>query len=374
MKISFVLAAPGLAGGIKSNRLIAEALSRRGHDVSIYYSTGAPKRPGRWGIRSFIRRLTTWGNRPVGPGPGHLKSSSIPIHPVAARPIRSVDVSDADVTIATWWETAEWIAKWPASKGMKCYFIRHYETWGGPEDRVHATYRLPFRKLVIARWLQRLMEDKFHDSNSILVPNGVDRNQFVAEQRRRNATPVIGFMYGEAGWKGAKTAFEAIRIVQKQYPGVKVVSFGATAPESMAALPRNWQFIRQPQQNEIPEIYAQTDCWVVPSTSEGFGMPGIEAAACRCPLVSTRCGGPEDYVQEGVNGYLVPISDPTAMAEAITKVLNLSDEEWKQMSDASYRISLEFDWDRSAEILESTLLADLARSTEGEQVLAGKPK
>ena len=85
-------------------------------------------------------------------------------------------------------------------------------------------------------------------------------------------------------------------------------------------------------------------------------MPGLEAAACRCPIVSTRCGGPEDYVVDGETGFLVEVGDARGMAEAILKVVGQSEERWRKMSEASYLKSLEFDWDKSAAILEKALL------------------
>jgi len=89
-------------------------------------------------------------------------------------------------------------------------------------------------------------------------------------------------------------------------------------------------------------------------------MPGLEAAACRCPIVATQCGGPEDYVTEGVSGYLVPVGDGAAMADRVHRVLSLDEPAWQAMSEASYQNSLAFDWDRSAEHLEYVLTEALA--------------
>jgi glycosyltransferase involved in cell wall biosynthesis len=85
-------------------------------------------------------------------------------------------------------------------------------------------------------------------------------------------------------------------------------------------------------------------------------MPGLEAAACRCPLVATECGGVADFVREGVNGHLVPVGDWQAMADRIERLLTRPAVEWRRMSSASHDIAREFDWDRSAELLEAFLL------------------
>ena len=57
----------------------------------------------------------------------------------------------------------------------------------------------------------------------------------------------------------------------------------------------------------------------------------------------------------------VPIGDPVALADAVCRVLELPDDQWRMMSRASYEISKQFDWDKSAEILERALLKALQR-------------
>lgn len=47
------------------------------------------------------------------------------------------------------------------------------------------------------------------------------------------------------------------------------------------------------------------DVYVVPSHQEGLCIAAIEAMACGCPVVSTRCGGPAEFVIDGETGYLV---------------------------------------------------------------------
>ena len=58
------------------------------------------------------------------------------------------------------------------------------------------------------------------------------------------------------------------------------------------------------------------DVFVIPSFQEGLCISALEAMACGVPIVSTRCGGPEDYVISNLTGLLVD-SNPEAMARAI---------------------------------------------------------
>lgn len=360
MRITWVYPAANLSGGTKSNRLIAEAMVRRGHEVNLAYPDVTHPWPPPWRIRRFGRRLHAEVVA-LGREKHHLTSSTVNLIRVPHRPIRHEDVPDADVVIATWWETREWIEEWPDAKGMKAYFVRGHEVFSKHPDRIAATYRMPGVKLVISRWLQRVMAEEYGDPNAVLVPNGVDWSQFDSTPRGRNATPTVGMLYGRGALKGPDTALKALRLVQQQIPSLRVVAFGSQPMlrEHRALAPSGLELHVRPTQTMIPELYKRADCWVVPSTTEGFGMPGLEAAACHCPVVSTRCGGPEDYVDDGVSGHLVPVGDPHAMADAILSVLSLDNAAWRTMSEASYQMSQRFDWDRSAEILEEALLQRL---------------
>jgi glycosyltransferase involved in cell wall biosynthesis len=62
------------------------------------------------------------------------------------------------------------------------------------------------------------------------------------------------------------------------------------------------------------------DVSILCSLSEGFPNSIIEAMAAARPVIATPVGGVLDVVEEGVTGLLRPCDDPTAMAEAITRL------------------------------------------------------
>lgn len=356
LRINWIIASPNMSGGTKSNRLIAEAMHRRGHDVVMYHGRPRKRRMTIRHPRLLARHL--WAMLAMRKRQTHqLEQASIPIIPSAGRAVTVNDVRDADVTIATWWATRETIEPWPESKGIKAYFIRHHELHGGDPERVAATYRMPGVKLVIARWLQRTMEEEYGDPNSVLVPNGVAREQFDSEPREKQQVPTVGLMYSHVGWKAVDFAAEAIADAQREIPDLHVVCFGSRPrPSTTCRELKNFTYHPRPAQDTIADIYKSADMWLLPSDTEGFGMPGIEAAACHCPVIATRCGGPEDYVEDGASGHLVDVRDSVGLTEAIVRVARMPDAEWKRMSARSYAISKEFDWDHSAEILERCLV------------------
>lgn len=70
---------------------------------------------------------------------------------------------------------------------------------------------------------------------------------------------------------------------------------------------------------QLPERLQCMDVFVLPSHQEGLCIAALEAMACGCPVVSTRCGGPEEFVVNGETGLLVD-SDPEAMAAAVSTI------------------------------------------------------
>jgi glycosyltransferase involved in cell wall biosynthesis len=71
---------------------------------------------------------------------------------------------------------------------------------------------------------------------------------------------------------------------------------------------------------DLPVFYRRLDVFAIPSLQEGLAIVGIEAAACGVPVVSTRCGGPEGYVQDGVTGFLCG-HDAVALADTLARVI-----------------------------------------------------
>lgn len=72
---------------------------------------------------------------------------------------------------------------------------------------------------------------------------------------------------------------------------------------------------------QLHSFYQDLDVFVIPSHQEGFGIVGIEAMACGVPVVSTRCGGPEDFVVDHQTGFLAA-SEPDEIAQRILEIVN----------------------------------------------------
>jgi colanic acid/amylovoran biosynthesis glycosyltransferase len=68
---------------------------------------------------------------------------------------------------------------------------------------------------------------------------------------------------------------------------------------------------------------------------EGIANVVLEAMQLGTLVLSTDCGGMGEVIKDGVNGFLVPIRNPEAMAAAIQKIQELSREEKEKIIAAA---------------------------------------
>lgn len=71
----------------------------------------------------------------------------------------------------------------------------------------------------------------------------------------------------------------------------------------------------------LPRFYAAATLAAMPSWEEPFGLVALEAMAMARPVVATRAGGVPEFITDGEVGLLIPPRDPTALADAILRLL-----------------------------------------------------
>ncbi len=374
MKITFVMASGfTLVGGDRVIATHAQRLKQRGHEVFVI---SRPKyRPNlRQQMKSLLKGQG-WISEAENE-PSHFDGLDVPRRLLDHyRPVTDADVPDADVVIATWWETAEWVANLSESKGAKAYFIQHYEAFDYlPKERVAATWLLPLHKITISKWLVDLARTQYGDDNVSLVRNSVDSEKFYAPPRSRHSTPTIGMLYAATSyWKGCDISLKAFSLAAQKIPNLRLVSFGFDRPAPGLPLPPNTEYACRPAQSTLKDFYAKCDAWLFGSRSEGFGMPILEAMACRTPVIGTPTGAASELLTNGA-GILVKLEDPEDMARAIEQIIQLSDAEWQMMSDAAYAQATSYSWDDATELFEAALHTATERRKRGEFMNLAAPK
>jgi D-inositol-3-phosphate glycosyltransferase len=81
-------------------------------------------------------------------------------------------------------------------------------------------------------------------------------------------------------------------------------------------------FLGKRGQDTLPYYYSAAEVVVMPSLYESFGMVALEAMACGTPVIASEVGGLGYLVQNGITGYTIPDSEPDALCEKLSWLLN----------------------------------------------------
>jgi glycosyltransferase involved in cell wall biosynthesis len=320
----------------------ADRLAARGHDVTLVVPARSPLRAA-W--RNLRRIGPDWvaGFRP--------RVVWVPRWDAGALP-------DADVTLATAWQSAPAAAAAPARCGAKFYLVQHYESlYHGAPEVVDATYRLPLRKIVISTWLADIVRDRFGAPSDVLV-TPVDRELFHrVDVVTTTSRPRVLMLHHEYAWKGVADGLEAFRRARARVSGVRLVGFGVKGPRDRRPYD---EFHANPPQHALASVYSSCDIYLCPSWDEGLGMPPMEAMACGAALVTYDNGGSRDYARDGETALVAPRRDVDGLAQRLA--LMASDDALRARLAAAGQafVTTAFDWDRSVARLE-TLFAAAAR-------------
>jgi colanic acid/amylovoran biosynthesis glycosyltransferase len=137
-----------------------------------------------------------------------------------------------------------------------------------------------------------------------VVPSPVELPERVAEPAEPPHVLFVGRLSAEKGIHEFLAATEGL-------PRVVVGAGPVSVAESVGFVPRA----------ALGAYFERAAVVCVPSRREGYGVVAREAMAYRRPVVAAAVGGLEDAVEDGVTGILVPANDPTALREAVERLL-----------------------------------------------------
>ena len=348
MDITFLVPFKGIAGGLRVVTCYGNALIRRGHRVTVVY----PKRE-----LAFRERLRRKVRRTIHNERDHLDAFCGTL--IEAPKIAQEYLPHSDCIIATAFQTAQIAAELPERCGRKFYLIQGYEKVFAKEgEDVDATFRLPLKKIVISSWLKELVEALSGEDNIPVIPNGRDFFLSCFSGEGINRTHDVGLLYSTVPLKRTDIALEALTILRKRHPGLKIAMFGSENPD-LVQYPdfpfHDVRFQRTPTQENIRRTYLDTKVWMTASSTEGFCLPALEAISLGCPIVSSDNKGIRDIISDGVEGYIVDVGDPQTIADRVLHILE-DRERLTRMSAAALRRADAFSWEYSADKLEDVLL------------------
>lgn len=322
MKIVFILPKEGTQpiGGFKVVYEYANGLAERKHEVHVVH-TASLFAQGEAGVAR--RLLASFRYLPYAirddwkPDPWFNLHKSVRLHWIPW--LAQAFLPKADAYIATWWVTAEHLNAMHSLRGKRFYLLQHLETWSGPEKQVLETWKMPFEKIVIARWLQKIGADLGEDCH--YIPNGLDFTRFGCDRPPEQRSPArIAMLFNNhVKWKGSKDGVAAAKLLKNRHPELEFELYGVQSrPDS---LPSWMLYHQEPPQDELRRLYNRAAIFLAPSHSEGWGLPPSEAMMSGAAVVATDIGGHQEFCVHEQNALLVPAEQPERMAEAAGRLI-----------------------------------------------------
>jgi len=154
--------------------------------------------------------------------------------------------------------------------------------------------------------------------------------------------------------KDYDTLIKAFKIIKQKNPKVIFWQAGANVKINESMVKNDFYGIELKglvTADNLISLYYASDVLALSSTSESFGKVLVEANACGKPVVSTATTGAKEIIQDGENGFLVPIGDAEKLAEKIIQLLDYP-EEARRMGEKGRQIVQERFGDNLIKIIQ----------------------
>lgn len=307
MKVAFLIHRIPVSpsGGVKVIYEYANYMASKGHEVTLYYQTDSfmkrhqyiPKIVKHTIAQFFAAFFINW----------------FPLDKSIRRKLcfSSKMIKSADIIFATEIRTVDCVYNLPDEIGKKGYFIQGFEDWNYPTEYVYETYGYNMLNIVVSNWLKKIV-DKYSKTPSFLVSNCIDSKIFYNKRMKRIPHSIV-FHYRDASYKGCMYAIKAIEQLKEIYKDLTVNVISVT--KKLPAFPDYFNSYICIKPEEVADINNRSEIFMCSSIKEGFGLPGLEAMACGCILVSSTYDGVLEYAVDNYNALLVPSKDADALVE-----------------------------------------------------------
>ena len=176
-----------------------------------------------------------------------------------------------------------------------------------------------YRRIVaISERVRQQLKQYYHvpDERIVTIPNGINLARFNPRNAQSRAdvrrgfgvppdVPLVLFVGSQYRLKGLEFAIRAL-VEMKTKACLLVVGNDRTAPFKRLAeqLGVSDRVIFAGARTDLPRIYPAADAFVLPTLYETFALVCLEAMASGLPVLASPVGGIEDYLRDGVNGFI----------------------------------------------------------------------
>lgn len=343
MKINFLIIGLGINGGSRAIIELCNRLYEFGHEVNIIYPRFIKIKPLNYDLKSDEYPMLI-GSKIFHNIKGLFGIKNIrEITPIKCRLLivpylSNRYIPDADFTIATWWETCEYLQKLNKNKGHKTYFIQHFETWNNNKERVLKTYEMGFFNIANSNWVKEQIEKNTIGKTDKVILHAPNHDDFYYKKGFRKKLPIRIFaLYGSAEWKRPLWVIKACEHLSQEY----------NIMWKIAGIDEKWST------EDLRNSYNSSHIFCFPSKIEGFGMPPMEAMCCKCAVVSTDVGAVKDYA--GDCALISDADDFYAFQANIKKLLD-NPKMIDELGEKGYKKMQDYSWGKTARNIEYELL------------------
>jgi glycosyltransferase involved in cell wall biosynthesis len=202
--------------------------------------------------------------------------------------------------------------------------------------------------VAISRGIRQEIESgPFTPKRILEIPNGMDMEYFSPGRgERRNemreslgwseSDPVFAYSGKLIHGKGLEVLLEAWTQVMVSFPSAKLLLIGSGEGQTLSVEQDLRKVIEVNDWvdsvkitgyvENVPEWLGMADIFVFPSHKESFGLSPMEAMACGLPVIATRSGGVEEFLEDGENAVLVDVGDRDSLAQDMLRWLKNPEE------------------------------------------------
>ena len=163
---------------------------------------------------------------------------------------------------------------------------------------------------------QTLVENGVPKDRIHLVPLGVELGSY--SDRPKEVGPFRVVFVGQiVQRKGLEYLLKAWKRLRLPNAELVLAGRGRVDRRLLAEFASEFKYVGELSNAELRELYITSDLFCMPSLVEGYGLVYLEALACGLPVIATRNTGAADMVQDGREGFIVPIQDVEALAEKL---------------------------------------------------------
>jgi len=189
------------------------------------------------------------------------------------------------------------------------------------------------------------LEQGVQEEKMIQIPFGVDVEEFRQIPKKDNIFRVV-YVGGMRLRKGVHYLLQAFS--ELNLPNSELLLVGSVMDEIKPFFKKyegNYNWIGHRPQRELYKYYSQGSVFVMPSIEEGMAVVQLQAMACGLPLVCTTNTGGEDLIENGKEGFVIPVRNVKALKEKIMFFYENPKRRKEMGLKAQKRVRENFTWD-----------------------------